>query len=294
MKFQYYNNDIKSIKPLGLVSLDYWIKSMINPKCKFESIFKDIEIASKNQNKAEKDRLKRELYYFTPCVIVKNTRRYSNIESFTGLLTIDFDGLESDYALEFKDAIFKEYNFIICTWLSASKKGVRALLKIPICNSVEEFKHYFNAVENEFSIYKGFDISPKNCVLPMFMSYDKNILFRNDYTTFTKKIIPFIKPVIKQYFINDKSSSIEKIVYSSISKINFNGHPQLRAAAFALGGYVSAGYISESDAIVLIDKCINSNAYLSRKDKGLNMAEVYKTTAKTMITKGQQSPLFIK
>jgi hypothetical protein len=294
MRFQYYNSDIKSTKPLGVVTLKYWIKSMINPKPKFEDVFKKIEIASKNQNKAEKDRLKRELYFFTPAVIVKESRKYNNIESFTGLLTIDFDGLETDYAIEFKKALFENYKYIICSWLSASKKGVRALVKIPICQNVDEFKQYFNAIEQELGGYRGFDIATKNCVLPMFMSYDKDILVRNDYDTFTKKYIPFVKPIIQQYFINDKSSNVEKIIYSAIAKIQSNGHPQLRAAAYALGGYIAAGYISESEALQLINKCILSNSYLARRDKGLNMADVYNQTAKTMITKGQNEPLFIK
>jgi len=291
--FQYYESDIKSTRPLGFVSLKYWINSMINPKQKFESIFLAISEASKSQNKAEKDKLKRELYYFTPCVIIKNQRKYINIERFTGLLTIDFDGLETDYAIEFKNALFNEYKFIICAWLSASKKGVRALIKIPIANDVYEFKQYFDAIEQELGIYKGFDKAPKNCVLPMFMSYDKDILFRKDFSTWTKKYIPNIKPIIQQYFINNDSSTVEKIIHSAINKISSNGHPQLRAVSFALGGYVSAEYISENDAIILINKCIDNNTYLSRRASGINMADVYKKTAKTMIIKGQTQKLFI-
>jgi len=293
IRFQYYESDIKSTKPLGDVSLNYWIKSMLNPKEKFESVFLAIEEASKSQNKAEKDKLKRHLYYFTPCVIINNQRKYANIERFTGLITIDFDMLEPDYAIEFKKALFDEYKFIICTWLSASKKGVRALVKIPIAKDVKEFKEYFNAIEQELGIYKGFDKAPQNCVLPMFMSYDKEILFRDDYCTWTKKYTPSVKPIIQQYFITGDSTAVERIIHSAVSKIVSNGHPQLRAVSYALGGYVSAEYISEQDALYLINRCIDSNAYLSRRTNGMNMAEVYKTTAKTMVIKGQSEKLFI-
>lgn len=293
IRFQYYESDIKKIKPLGDVGLEYWIKSMVNPKAKFESVFKEIEEASKNQNKAEKDKLKRHLYFFTPCVYVKGTRKYVNIEKFTGLLTIDFDNLEPDYAVEFKEALFKEYKFIICCWLSASKKGVRALVRIPISKDIKEFKQYFLAIKEELGAYRGFDLAPQNCVLPMFMSYDKEILYREDYCTWVKKYTPNIKPVIQQYFINNDSTVVEKIVYSAVGKITSNGHPQLRAIAYALGGYVSAEYISEYDALDLINRCIDSNAYLSRRTTGMNMADVYKTTAKTMVIKGQSEKLFI-
>lgn len=291
--FQYYTNDIKSNKPLGYVSLSYWINSMLKPKPKFEAVFKAIQEASANENKAKKDVLKRELFYFTPCVIVNGSRRYDNIQQFTGLLTIDFDGLDTEYAIEFKKAIFNEYKFIICAWLSASKKGVRALVKIPIAKDVEEFKQYFNAVKEELGVFKGFDRAPQNCVLPMFMSFDKEILYRNDYCTWVKKYTPHVKPIIPQYFITENSGTVDKIINSAINKISGNGHPQLRAAAFALGGYVSAGYISENDAIVLINRCIDNNAYLARRAKGINMANVYKETAKTMVIQGQSKKLFI-
>ncbi len=292
--FQYYGSDIRNTTPLGCVSLDYWIQSMINPKPEFKDIFEKIQIASLSNNKAEKDELKRHLYFFTPAVLVNSKRRYSDINCFTGLLTVDFDGLEIDYAKEFKEALFKEYKFIICSWLSASKKGVRALIKIPICKNVNEFKSYYNAIREELSIYNGFDVATQNAVLPMFMSYDTNILFRNNYTEWNKKYTAPEPLKIQQYFVNESNSNIDKIIISGINKITSNGHPQLRAVAFALGGYISAGYITESNAIQLIENCINNNAYLNRRHNGLQMAGVYKTTAKTMILNGQFKPLFIK
>lgn len=292
--FQYYGSDIRNTTPLGCVSLDYWIQSMINPKPEFKNIFEKIQIASLSNNKAEKDELKRHLYFFTPAVLVNSKRRYSDINRFTGLLTVDFDGLEIDYAKEFKEALFKEYKFIICSWLSASKKGVRALIKIPISKNVNEFKSYYNAIREELCIYNGFDVATQNAVLPMFMSYDTDILFRKDYSEWNKKYTAPEPLKIQQYFVNETNSNIDKIIISAINKITSNGHPQLRAVAFALGGYISAGYITESNAIQLIESCINNNAYLNRRHNGLQMAEVYKTTAKTMILNGQFKPLFIK
>jgi hypothetical protein len=292
--FQYYEADIKSTRPLGIVSLEYWIQSMVNPKPKYKEIFEKIHLASLNQNKAEKDILKRALYFFTPSVLVKNRRCYADIDRFTGLLTIDFDGLDPNYAEEFKTALFNEYKFIICSWLSASKKGVRALIKIPIAKDVDDFKLYFNAIEQEFGIYHGFDTAPKNCVLPMFMSYDTEIIYRNDYHTFNKKYRPIEPTQTVQYFVINNPTTVQKIVQSGINKIIDNGHPQLRAIAYSLGGYVGSGYLSESEANSLIGSCIDSNVYLSRQTKGLNMADVYKKTAKEMISTGKLKPLTIQ
>lgn len=289
--FQYYDSDIKSNRPLGWLSLEYWIKSMINPKPKYEEIFNAIANA---KTKIEKDELKRHLYFFTPCVVVNSIRRYNNIRNFTGLVSIDFDGLTPEYAIEFKNYIFYEYDFIICCWISASKKGVRALIKIPIAADVVEFKQYYNAIEKKLGIYNGFDIATKNAVLPMFMSYDKEILIRNNYNTWTEKYIEPEPIKYTQYIVSDNLDTVSKIIHSAISKITSNGHPQLRATAFALGGYIGAGYLNEQDAINIINNCIELSPYLSRRNNGLNMADVYKKTAKEMINKGVANPLFIK
>lgn len=287
VKFNYYPANIKDTKPLGLVTLNRFIDSVKNPKTETIHIFEQIKLADLNNNQALKQKLKSKLFYFTPCVNISDKRDYKHITGFTGLLCLDFDKLEENYATEFKQALFDEYKFIIACWLSASKRGVRAFVKIPICQSIEEFKQYFMAIEFELGIYKGFDSAPKNCVLPLFLSYDKDILYRTDYSTWNKKYIPMIKPKVESFNFNDKdfTSYVGHIVKKAIDKIVDNGHPQLRATAYALGGYVGAGLILESDAINLIDKLIISNAYLSQK------ADIYKKTARTMISKGSQQPL---
>ena len=112
-----------------------------------------IRIADEKGDMAIKAELKTSLYSFTPCVRVEGRRRYADIKNFTGLLALDFDKLEMEYAKEFKTALFNEYSFIIAAWLSPSRHGVRALVKIPIVQSVGEFKEHFNAVSNTLSIY---------------------------------------------------------------------------------------------------------------------------------------------
>jgi hypothetical protein len=287
INFNYYPANIKDTNAIGLVSLNRFIKSVQNPKSETLHIFEQIKLADERNDQAEKQRLKSKLYYFTPCVQVNQKRIYTDINQFSGLLTLDFDKLEEDYAKEFKQALFDEYKFIIACWLSASKRGVRAFVSIPVCKSIEEFKQYFMAIEFELGIYKGFDAAPKNCVLPMFMSYDKEILFRSDFTTWTKKYIPIEIPKKEVFILYDKdfTNNVGYIVKKAIDKIVNNGHPQLRAAAYALGGYVGAGYINQTDAINLIDKLIINNAYLSQK------ADIYKKTARTMIIKGMLQPL---
>jgi hypothetical protein len=221
-------------------------------------------------------------------VYVQGARKYENIKHWTGLLVLDFDHLEVDYAVEFKSYLFDEYKFIIAAWLSASRHGVRALVKIPQAQSVDEFKQYFAAIERHLNCYNGFDKAPKNCILPLFFSYDAEILHRDNAQTWDEKYIEPIPPPVKQYIINDKTSAVERIIAKKINIIVDSGHPQLRAAAYLLGGYVGGGYIDHSDAVSIIHNLIESNAYLSQK------ASIYKKTAVQMINKGVSQPTYIK
>ncbi len=287
--FNYYNANIKDAIPAGMLSLSKMLQVIQHPKKDISDIFEKIRLAEERQDMATKALLKSKLYYFTPCVLVRHgSRKYANISEFTGLLALDFDHLEADYAEEFKKAIFEEYKYIIAAWLSASQHGVRVLVKIPICQSVDEFKSRFAAIESELAVYNGFDPAPKNCILPMFLSHDKNLLFRSDAKTFTKKNQIQQSQPIKQYIISDKSIAVEKIIYRKLNTITDNGHYILRAAAYLMGGYVGAGHMDQSEALTAINHMIDSHWYLSKKPS------VYKQTAKDMISKGINQPVYLR
>lgn len=289
IEFNYYPADIKKAEPLGKISLQYFIDAIRYPKPHIVQIFEQIKIAEQNKDQARKSELKTKLVSFTPCVLIDKIRNYNNILSWTGLMVLDFDHLESpEYAEEFKQYLFNEYKFIIASWLSASKHGVRAFVNIPICNSIDEFKSYFFGIKKKLGDYKGFDIAPQNCVLPLFYSIDEKILHRFDAHQFKTKHNPITKPIVKQYIINDKTNIIEKIILNKINVIIDNGHPQLRAAAYLLGGYVGARYIDYDYAINMIHNMIDSNSYLSQK------ASIYKKTAMTMVTKGINQPVYLE
>jgi hypothetical protein len=285
--FNYYEADIKRSTPLGSVTLEYLINAIRTPKKDIRNVFEEIRIAEENKDMAKKQALKSKLYSFTPCVYVNGPRKYSNIQHWTGLLVLDFDHLASDVAVEFKEYLFNEYKCIITAWLSASRHGVRALVKIPICTSVDEFKHYFAGIERHLNCYNGFDTAPKNCILPMFISYDADILHRTDAQTWSTKHIEIVRPAVKQYIVDDKTSVIEKIISKRINTITDTGHIILRATSYLLGGYVGANYIDYNDAISLINNLIDSQSYLSKKP------DVYKQTAKQMVDKGLNFPTYL-
>lgn len=305
--FSYFAADIQNAKPLGAVTIENFIRSIQNPKPEIKELLAEIRQASINKDEKLRAFLKQQLFSFTPATQTKPNfnRRYENITSFTGLMPLDFDKLPSkQWAIDWKNHLFERCDTVICSWLSASGLGVRAIVRIPVVTTVKEYKLHFHAAEKELNHIVGYDPAPQNCVLPLFISQDENILYRqnaNIYTaTFDKEAheraqdeMKREKAKIKALYTprppaSDKQKErIFNAFRSALGKISDVGHPILRAAAFTLGGFVSGGYISEVEAIALAYDEIDQHSYLCFK------ATTYKKTAKTMIIKGQTKPLYI-
>ena len=290
IKFQYYPARVKSNKPIGFTTLDYFIKSTKHPKQSVIDIFNRIATAESEGDMKLKSELKQNnLFYFTPAVIVGGLRRYKNIQFFTGLMVLDFDHI--DYAEELKKYLFNTYNFIIAAWLSPSKKGIKALVSIPIVVSVDEFKEYYYGICTEMENYEGFDESGQNCVLPLFQSYDSNLLQRNSFETWDikgEKTNDFNKSIPPVQISPGSDKSIIKLISSGFNNITDNGHPQLRGLCLAVGGYVSSGYINENEAINHINWNIENHNYLRKGVSG------YKKTALWALNLGKNKPLSLK
>jgi len=286
-RFNYCIGDIKSAKVRGELSMCVWLNRVRQPSHKTVQLIADIR---KETDKAKRDRLKSKLPSVTPAVRFNkgDSRRYDSIKSFTGIAMLDFDKI--DHADEFRDYLFEQYPFVYATWLSSSGKGCRAIVRIPESDSTDQFKLRYKALEKTFEQYKGFDTAPKNCVLPLFYSIDAEVKFnlhRSDIFTDIASPEP-IRPMPAMDWKRPseiKSKWAVENTIKSIEKINDNGHPQLRGASFALGGYVGGGYVGFDEAVSLMHSLIESNGYLSQKP------EVYKKTAEEMIRKGTQKPI---
>jgi len=237
---------------------------------------------AKTTDPAERKKLKQKLPICTPCINVSTNRDYAHITSFTGLLVMDFDHIEESELL--RDTLF-DHNFVIAAWLSPSRKGVKCFIQIPICKDPDEFKEYFFGL---FNYFPGSDISCQNAVQPLFLSTDPDIRFRTDATEWNiKGINKKAKPTITlapTNFTRDEKRVAAKIK-SAFAKIIDNGHPQLRSACLSLGGYVGNNYLTESEAIQLVDSLIENHPYLSKGIAG------YKRTARLFIGYGQRNPL---
>jgi hypothetical protein len=284
IKFQYYTASIKSVVPLGEISLERFIHSIKYPKPQIVDIMNRIRTATEMGDIDTKTKLKEQLYYITPSVYVDGYRNYEKIKHFTGLMPLDFDKLPSrEYAEEMKRAFFHNVPHVICAWLSSSGKGFRCLMKIPNVHTVDEFQAYFMGAQLKWGALSGFDTAPKNGVLPLFISIDYGILYRWDAIDFCEKFIP-VKPKKEpvNYFNNANDKRVISIIHNKINSITDAGHPIVRATAYYVGGLAAAGHCLPSVALSELEEAIRNHPYTGVKSK----VNTYLKTAKTMFEKG--------
>jgi len=297
VKINFYPGRINYVIPVGEITLDKFIQANIKPKKSIREAISKIRVETDSLKKRS---LKAQLYYFTPCVLIKPgmPRRYENIVKFTGYVHLDFDKLKDNKPEELRDYLFDTYPVIKTAYISPSGKGVKALLKIPtislkygIDHAVKEYKDYFRAIESEFSNYEGFDHAPFNPILPLFISHDENLRVRDDVEVWTIKEYEEKKPIATTNLnLVDKSNNdyyyrkTVRILQDRINSIVDNGHPQVIKASLILGSRVGAGYISRVDAEGYITQLIENNSYLQ---KGTTQ---YITTALWGIEQGMRNP----
>jgi hypothetical protein len=304
--FPYYSGNIKNPYAKGYISLEEFIKLHKEPTVYLE-VMKAIDKARSDGDEKLKNTLKQKLMAFTPSVKIDTgfARKYKNIMSFTGLMQIDLDKIPTQQeAVDLKEHIFHTHDEIVCAYLSPSKRGVKALMRIKTPSmiggvysreyAIKKFKAMHKAVEKEFDKYGYFDSATKNSILPLFLSHDVDLLSRdlkdvkvwgtedwskenyenlNTNTTF-------------KYSENINRSKAVDLVVNAINNITDNGHPQVRSASLILGSRVGAGYISQGEAEQLIEHLIRSNSYLQ---KGIAN---YIKTSKWGIMNGMNNPKY--
>jgi len=279
IKVPFYNGDIYDSHVVGHLTIKQWIDAQLAPKPHIVELMDKIREATSKKDLKLKQELKTKLYYITPAVYIEKgaKRRYSSIKYFTGLCQLDFDKLNSiKEARELRDYIFEMYDPIVCAYLSPSKLGVKAIMRIPRCQDVEEYKDYYAAIEDEMKMAdKGFDHAPINCVLPLFISVDRSMLWRDDATVWDVKKDRTVDYVHLNAAESDygrgmadfeKSLKTVEFFKSKIDEIvSDSGHPRLRSACLVLGSRAGANYIDLQQCYELAEYMISTNQYLNKK-----------------------------
>jgi hypothetical protein len=293
IKFPYYSGNIYKPEVLGYVSLENFIYMHENPSQRSLKLFSEIRKAETPEIKRN---LKQKLFAFTPSVVIKpgESRVYDNIHRFTGLMQIDYDGLTFDNSNWLKYHLFRHWPSVVCSYLSPSGRGVKCLLRTKIPLDVEHFKAMHKALTKGVMWRDKFDVSTKNCILPLFLSADRDILYRDfseaepwdleDWSVTKHETMKTEKPA--SYLQDAGNSRVLRILRRSINDIVDFGHPQVRTASLVLGSRVGAGYITESEARQEIESLIRQNPYLAKGVKN------YINTANWGITEGIKNPKY--
>ena len=295
----YFSGNIFLTKCMGQVSLEAFINAHQNPKQETINILNKIKIAEQADDKELKRSLKQNLYSFTPSVIIPKgmKRRYSEVVGWTGLMQLDFDKLTDEkQAEELRDYLFNTYKQVVTTYLSPSRKGVKALLKTTTPKDKKHYKALHKAVIMEMEQLDCFDQATTNAMLPLFLSRDKDILYRDIEDCYTwndedHTEIEYVQLVNEPTNFDTSSDEKDylrtvKIFENKIQNIFSEGHTQLRSACLILGSRVGAGYISESEAKQLANQMINANGYLNK-----DLAN-YHRTANWCILQGINNPKY--
>lgn len=294
LSFFYYEANIHNPTPLGKVTLEQFLRANKSPKGEIISLFEQIDEATKKGDLDLKGKLKSKLFYFTPCVETDGIGRcYTNIKGFTGLMVLDFDKLPD--APAFKQFLFDNLKCVVAAYLSPSKKGCKFIVRIPKCQTIDEFKSYFYGLGFYMEKYEGFDPSTQNCILPLYLSIDPDLLYREDAEVWDiqgEKLDEFKvfegEIEVLEEVSEEERNRVKKIIKGSMDKIVDTAHYIVRSTALCGGGYVASGYYTHEEMEDMIIDMIEKNPYCKKNLTG------YKKTAKDMIIKGMKSPLYLK
>lgn len=307
--FQYYPARVNAMQPLGDTTMEDFI--LLHQNNYMSDIFDQIAKAEADGDAKLKASLKQNnLRVFTPCVIIgegkdgKKWKDYAHIQCFSGTVVLDFDHLPSvETAIDFKKYIFETYGFVYSAWLSPSRHGIKALVSIPLVSSVAEFKAYFWGLEQYFQKYshiKGkpwIDGSGQNPTLSLFQSFDPDILYNEYFYRWTEKgqkenSYNYDMVSTQQPNINisgkDRETVLKSIktMFQNIDQTT-GGHPQLIKKCITIGGLVSGGYLTQEEALQIVDWNIENHHYLCKGIKG------YKQDARFGISEGIKRPIIL-
>ena len=292
VSFQFFPARIYEATPIGNLTLRQFLEVHKTPKQSTVDVIEQIKIAARNGDLKLKDSLKQNnLYSFIPSVKLDGGGRgLINIIDYNPVMLVEFDKI--DHAKELKERLFNNLKSVIATWISPSGRGLKVLVRIKKPKSVEEYKEYFCGLAYYLSQYEGFDGVNYNIVLPTFLSYDREILIREDAEEWTQRgnktnFFDVNAPIdfeIPADIDEQLEQEVEKSIDFLIDRIEDNAHPQLLGVSFLIGGWAAANYIGEELAYDVLISAVERNSYMNKNLNG------YKATAKQMFLKGLNHP----
>jgi len=212
--------------------------------------------------KKDKDRLKKQLPSWSYSGKFTDGRKNESITESSGLMVLDFDNINVDYA---KNEL-KQRDYIYAVWASPSGNGVKALAKIKPTVSDTEYKEYYKQIEYDLK-YLNIDEQCKDISRACFESYDPKIYINESPRQFEKKQIDVMKGIRGMIFKSSEGNLHEKRI----------------AAGHYAGGLISEGLITYEEALDQLTKAVIENGTSDEKQAVKDL--------KDGLDKGMKTPL---
>lgn len=197
-------------------------------------------------------------------------RKHKDISEFTGLMFMDLDNCTDHKKVK---ELFINIEHTFASWYSSSGVNVHALIKIPVCKDIDEYKRRFGSfialLEPYLEGIATIDKITSNPTQLAFESYDPEIYINDAPESFTlmmpkPKRVPV--PAAVSTPTNSRAEWVLNWVHNKITRIDAPGYTQLLANAKTLGGYVSGGYVDRDTAHAHLLKAIGNNPYFNSND----------------------------
>ena len=212
--------------------------------------------------KKDKDRLKKQLPSWSYSGKFNDGRKNETITESSGLMVLDFDNINVDYA---KNEL-KQRDYIYAVWTSPSGNGVKALAKIKPTVSDTEYKEYYRQIEYDLK-YLNIDEQCKDISRACFESYDPKIYINESPRQFEKKQIDVMKGIRGMIFKSSEGNLHEKRI----------------AAGHYAGGLILEGLITYEEALEQLTKAVIENGTSDEKQAVKDL--------KDGLDKGMKTPL---
>jgi replicative DNA helicase len=238
----------------------------INPSIRQPNECKDVELRQvlshfKNKDNHNIDKLRAEsdkdaqnkMKMDLPVVIFGgtfSTRSNKGLKQASGLMILDFDcesQAESDKIL----SIIKSDEYIHAYFKSTRGLGWKALVRIPVVKNDEEYKLYWNAIEEHFP---NVDSACKDISRACFYSYDPELVYKAKSKIWDKKKNPNIQRASQKISKNTNYTLVNKAL-NVIRKANEGErHTKILNASRLCGGWVASGKVDYQEAQRLLEQ----------------------------------------
>ena len=270
------------------------LKSQNNTRIKLELVFKDIKegkwkneieqmrLAKVSNRDNEYSKLKMKLQCFTPSATFNDKRDKNFVLSYTGIISLDYDGIQRNEIDDIKNIICNDPNTFGC-FVSPSGMGLKVFVKTDATEV--HHKEAFKSVSEHYDQLVGIpsDIACKDVSRLCFVSYDKDLFYKPESAVFKVELTS----------INHTDENLSKCENTDIKENIAKGGRNIYLTKVA-GIMVNRGLSKKAVLLALLaensEKC---NPKLSDNEVKKIVISVtkYKPSSKIMIKRSKTPPL---